>query len=488
MNNFKTLLIPLLICMSLSAIAQPMTFSNNSGDVDYTSQIAPRDMHFYLFGDGYYSKAHNPEHEFKYSTGNYTTAFYHAELYKPPPPSYEVNVGSSGNSVWTPPVVNMLPDVDTETSWQITRRWKNFMIIKFENTGSTVSNGCVDFSFDVTEMTAWADNSIIYNAWVDNIDDGIPGLITYEYSNLQPDEQRIIYLPMKSKRPAGNDIEYTVTLKENCTGPGISRTKKTPVKSHPHDPNHIAITNVAYLSNSGNLDFHYGTPIQRLNYTYYFTNDGAGPAQNVVTDLFFNLDVDLGSIEITSSEFEDAYFDYDGEGDVTFYFDDINLPGQGEWYEPSVEECRNWLSFTICLEEEIIYQECLFTQMDVYFDFEDPYISIDTTCGYSDGHFRKNPCEYEPADYIALEDDYNNAVQGLDQLFPNPAKDELSLSFSNYLNSNLEIYSISGKKVLSQNVGETLNYEVDLTGMDPGVYFVKYSTLDQQITKRFVKQ
>lgn len=492
-NNNAFFILIFLIFSSLTFVqAQAFTYVNNGGDVTYTSNLSNDDMHFYLFGDGYYTKEKDPFHEFNQSATNYVTKLYHAGLYKPEKPQlYQRPIqGGSSNSVWSPPVIPMQPGVDTETSWNITKLYKNFILIKFENTTNAVSNGCVEFHYATNEMTVWPSETLNYNAWADQID-AAPGLVTYTYSNLLPGEQRVLYLPVRSQRDPGFELTYSVCMKENCSGAGICRETRSVVHETPHDPNEIKITNTSFLSNSENLNSKYGTPIQYLDYYYQFFNDGNAPAINVDVDIFFDMAVDLSTIEIIDAKYDDVYFNLSGQGDVTFYFDDIYLPGINQSSDPGMEDCTSWVKFRICLVEQIYSEsQCLGTLMDIYFDNLEPVSTNHIICALSDGAYTKNPCNSEITEnHIQIDTELNqNAIAPEIQLFPNPAQNEISFLFNDLENSRITIFSATGKQVFSTILDNQGSYELDLTEFKEGLYFAKFNTQGQTVTKRFIKQ
>lgn len=57
-------------------------------------------------------------------------------------------------------------------------------------------------------------------------------------------------------------------------------------------------------------------------------------------------------------------------------------------------------------------------------------------------------------------------------LFPNPAKDELTVMFTQEISGNLEIYDSYGKLVLNKGVSKQKSFVVDIQALKNGLYFV----------------
>ncbi|RYE16239.1 MAG: T9SS type A sorting domain-containing protein [Sphingobacteriales bacterium] len=73
-------------------------------------------------------------------------------------------------------------------------------------------------------------------------------------------------------------------------------------------------------------------------------------------------------------------------------------------------------------------------------------------------------------------------------IYPNPATDRLTVQLKEAKGGQLNVYSITGKKLLSQPVTGTTN-QVSLTGLSKGVYLLQYSTAaGQRETYRFIKK
>jgi len=75
-------------------------------------------------------------------------------------------------------------------------------------------------------------------------------------------------------------------------------------------------------------------------------------------------------------------------------------------------------------------------------------------------------------------------------VYPNPAKEELFISISNFksnTNNHIEIFNISGQKVLDQSILQN-NTKVDLSGLSKGLYLLKTNIEGTVSTVKIVKE
>ncbi|GAA4291486.1 T9SS type A sorting domain-containing protein [Aestuariibaculum suncheonense] len=71
-------------------------------------------------------------------------------------------------------------------------------------------------------------------------------------------------------------------------------------------------------------------------------------------------------------------------------------------------------------------------------------------------------------------------------LSPNPAKDFLTLNIPNSVNlKTVSIYNILGKEIINTSY---LGNKINISNLTSGMYLLKLSTTDSNITKRFIKQ
>ncbi len=73
-------------------------------------------------------------------------------------------------------------------------------------------------------------------------------------------------------------------------------------------------------------------------------------------------------------------------------------------------------------------------------------------------------------------------------MVPNPANNEVTFSYKNGLESNIEVFDISGKLLLSRPKVELGNpYKLDISNLKSGTYFVRLTTTDGTVTKKLIR-
>jgi hypothetical protein len=70
------------------------------------------------------------------------------------------------------------------------------------------------------------------------------------------------------------------------------------------------------------------------------------------------------------------------------------------------------------------------------------------------------------------------------ELFPNPASNEVSISWTNGGNGSIELFDVSGKLVLTAEVSS--GNKLNLSGLTKGVYLLKLSNQDQAAYKKLI--
>src|SRR5690554_5006791 len=79
------------------------------------------------------------------------------------------------------------------------------------------------------------------------------------------------------------------------------------------------------------------------------------------------------------------------------------------------------------------------------------------------------------------------------RLFPNPVNNKLNFNFDASVgNIQLEIYDIAGRKIndysFADSNNENQNASIDVSALNKGLYFCKFSSENQQITRKFIKK
>jgi len=72
-------------------------------------------------------------------------------------------------------------------------------------------------------------------------------------------------------------------------------------------------------------------------------------------------------------------------------------------------------------------------------------------------------------------------------LYPNPTQGQFNISYNDTISGkiNVQIFSLSGK-LIKQTVLENENNSVNLNGILSGIYLVKVSSNESQVTKKLI--
>ena len=85
--------------------------------------------------------------------------------------------------------------------------------------------------------------------------------------------------------------------------------------------------------------------------------------------------------------------------------------------------------------------------------------------------------------------DYNNAITQKLNIFPNPASNIVTIKMDDEIEiENVEIYNLIGKKVISENVNNQKNIELNVSNLSKGIYVVKAKVNNFIISKKLIIQ
>jgi hypothetical protein len=101
-------------------------------------------------------------------------------------------------------------------------------------------------------------------------------------------------------------------------------------------------------------------------------------------------------------------------------------------------------------------------------------------------HNYLNPRMYEVLNLGASTGiDMNEIIEKTTQVYPNPAKDNLNIvSYAKLINS-VEVYNLSGQKVLSKKVNATTT-RLNTNSLTKGVYIVDVKTNVSSVKKKII--
>ena len=108
-----------------------------------------------------------------------------------------------------------------------------------------------------------------------------------------------------------------------------------------------------------------------------------------------------------------------------------------------------------------------------------PMLYLDTIHGYL------NPRMYEVLG-LGGSSDFNEIIEKTTQVYPNPAKDNINIvSYAELINS-VDVYNLSGQKVLSKKVNNGTTTKLNTSGLSKGVYIIDVKSRVSSVKKKVI--
>ena len=510
--------------ISSGLCGQVQTFDLTNGLYQYVSSYPSSDLHFYMFDDGYHSFEQSPKHHFHSNNVPANPIMYHSNPYDQNDP-FGLVIGGGINGHPAPGITpqTMVNKVQIKRSWNLVEESQNYFILMFQNIESdTPIDGCVEFHFSKEDIDITSSDILDdYNNWVGienfNISEyssfGYTHKYKWEFSGLERDEQRFIYIPANCMQPALSTVLTCAVMKVNTANEdycpliyeyeqGDSEEEpvfiyKSVVSNYPHDPNCI-IAECALNNDMTQL----GDTDLQVKYRIYFQNDGDDVAVNVELKGHFELPPGL---TIKHSSLEDAshhaYLNgvYSTSNKYFIKFPNIYLPSTNMDPPPNTyEETIGYADLLVCfdvLDFDILGTKCIHNLVDIHFDSMPPvpvshsYCREDLdACTLNDKEFA---CKIKDTDGIkgkvaqpTSSEDYTFNI------FPNPTVGEININFPKSIDtqSSLNIFNAQGQLIISKNyLSGVKRDKIDITNLNEGLYFATLRQNNTRKTISFVK-
>ena len=159
-----------------------------------------------------------------------------------------------------------------------------------------------------------------------------------------------------------------------------------------------------------------------------------------------------------------------------FFYDELNAKSMGPYITKiEVDGRRVILTFNVQYDRNMIsYLPDFHRDFDAktkIFPFAGPFLK--NKLGMRAFAFSGFPIVYKDGQFIEYS------------LFPNPAKDVVSLQWSNFVDGVLDVYSMSGLKIYTQVIEGVKSAQFPVSSWARGNYFVQFTGLDgSKVTKR----
>lgn len=330
--------------------------------------------------------------------------------------------------------------------------------IVYKNKGTTTLTGKIDFDFsDNIDETNFLNSTPIYSGIQDNI-------ISWNYENLQPFEERHIDLTFQLNTPTdpnfplndGDVLSYFVQGypfdNDNYNFDNSFSMRQIVVNSY--DPNDITCiegeTVVPEMAG------------EYLHYIIRFENLGTAAATNIVVLNSLDLNrFDVSSlIPLNSSHDFDLKIEDDNQ--VKFIFENINLPFDDDFND-------GYVTYKVKTLSNLIEGDEIDNSAEIYFDYNFPiYTNTYTTSLQSS---------------LSLSTFEMNRKY---QFYPNPVESFLQF-ISEDLIKSIKVYDINNKLTFEKNYEVNLyKDELNFENLIPGVYFIQLTTVNDIFYEKVV--
>ena len=354
----------------------------------------------------------------------------------------------SANTIENDVLVTLLPITEARPGYNA-----KYQIV-YENIGTTVSEGYIEFQFD-NSLQSYVSSTGVLDAQTFNS-------LTYNYSDLQPFESRTIDIVLNTEAPLvvnADDIlplSVEITSVETDIDLSNNQFEFNQVVVNSYDPNDKQVVQGSSIEIE-DID-------EYLNYIIRFQNSGTASAINVrVRDaLEDKLDWET-FVPVSSSH---AYRTEITEGNlVDFIFENILLPAEQD-NEPL---SHGFVAFKIKPRTDVVVGDVIIGSAEIYFDFNSPIITNIVDTEIVDGSLSISDEE--------LKDSF--------KFYPNPTNDIIYLSTKLGVDiKEVKVFSVDGKLILEENEGAK---EVNLEPFPKGVYFLNVVLNNGSVTKKIIK-
>ena len=330
----------------------------------------------------------------------------------------------------------------------------------YKNTGNQVESGAVTFTYLNQDAYDIVSCNPAFNS---ENSDGFEKTLTWNYTNLQPLESRVIIVVLNlnglTETPALN-IGDTVNISSALTP---VTNDENPIDNQ-SDIRQVIVG--SYDSNDKTcLEGNIISPDMVNKYVHYlirFENTGTYPAENIVVkDMIDTTKFDISTL--TPIDGSHAFETRIAGNKVEFIFQNINLP-----FADATND--GYVAFKIKTKPTLVLGDTFSNLANIYFDYNFPITTNTATT------------TIQTLGTPSFDFDANFA------LYPNPAKNEITLSAKNEIELNsVEIYNTLGQLILVVANAENSS-TIDVSALLSGTYFVKINTNKGVSSSKFIKE
>ncbi|QYJ67207.1 DUF7619 domain-containing protein [Flavobacterium litorale] len=323
--------------------------------------------------------------------------------------------------------------------------------IVYNNKGNQTLSGAITFTYDDIVLD-------FLEATPTEATSGT-GSLTWNYSDLQPFESRIIYITLNVNSPMETPainiddvLPFTASITPIASDetPSNNTFNLDQIVIGSYDPNDITCLEGETV--------HPDSIGEYLHYNINFENTGTAPATFItVTNEINEAQFDLSTLQL-------LYASHDVETRLTgnkleFYFDDINLAANGG---------KGNIVYKIKTNNILQVDDNVMQFANIYFDYNFPIITNEANTVFA----------LLSTDVFEVD----NSVT----LYPNPSEGNVTISANTTINT-IELYDVQGRLV-SVTKGNNTNVILNITNQPTGLYFIKIITDSGSKVTKHVKK
>ncbi|NHM06652.1 T9SS type A sorting domain-containing protein [Flavobacterium sp. CYK-4] len=287
---------------------------------------------------------------------------------------------------------------------------------------------------------------------------------TYDFANLLPNETRFITVAMQVPTiptiSLGDLLTNTasISLLPNEINEYNNSYTLAQVVVGSYDPNDKTEAHGGKIVHSG------FTANDYLTYTIRFENTGTAEAINVKVDDVLDAQLDETSVQMIKAS-HNYVLDRVGSS-LSWRFDGIGLP-------PSVEgddvTGHGYIVFQVKPKPGFVIGDVIPNSADIYFDFNPAIVT--------------NTCTTEFVPFLGIDAFENGSFD----CYPNPTSSVVTFSSKAAPIESLEITDVSGKTLISKSI-QNSEATIDLSNLNPGIYFAKLRSGTQEKTVKLIRK
>lgn len=317
-----------------------------------------------------------------------------------------------------------------------------------QNLGSAAIDGQVSLVFDDVRLNYI--NSVPTATQTDNVlTFGIASLSPFQ--NLQIPVSFMVEIPPTAM--AGHQLQFSAAFSVNqADAVSINNTyDTTQTLVDSYDPNDKTVNEAGFQASNTE---------SYLHYLVRFQNTGTADAINVRIEDQLDENLNWSTFRPIASSHPNSV-SMDADGKITFSFPNVNLPAEQD-DEPG---SHGYVLYKVKLKSGLNVNNDIYNTAYIYFDFNEAIVT--------------NTVMTDLGELLAV----SGSDKKVFALYPNPAKENVSVSFDGP-SAAVSVTDIQGKKVVETIVAP---YQpIDVSSLGSGLYFVRISADGKSEVKKLI--